>query len=118
MQKYLDAVHNIEEAVEKYNRLYTLHLSFGNHIEAGYTYLKIAEYFDWKNRLLPPLGKWPTETLITRKARIFFKAIKNFSDGKYWEKGIQVAKELRQKCEEIQHWEILAELAVHRNSVK
>lgn len=109
----MNAVNNVEDAVDKCNQLYAIHLSLGNYVEAAYTYLKLADYFDWRNRILPPLGKWPTETLITRKARIYLKAIKTFSDGKHWEKGIQLAKELRQRCEEIQHWELMSEITVN-----
>jgi hypothetical protein len=111
-QIYLEKTHKTEEYFRVAQKMGELHETLGNHVEAGMCYLMQANTMEWKNRLLPAFESFPIETLYNRKTQLILKAVKCFSTGKYWEKGIELLKELRERFTEIKDWNRLSEISL------
>jgi dedicator of cytokinesis protein 3 len=75
-------------------KLHDLHLSAENYAEAGFTLLLHTEMLCWSGDNLPPDNNYPAQTEMERKEAIYLKVIKYFDQGKIWEKGIPLCKEL------------------------
>jgi len=79
-------------------KLCKLHLESDNFTEAACSLMIYAKHLQWSNNVLPPYlmsSKYPEELLHRNlKEKIYYEIISYFDQGKMWEKGIELCKEL------------------------
>ncbi|XP_019851718.1 PREDICTED: dedicator of cytokinesis protein 2-like isoform X2 [Amphimedon queenslandica] len=76
-------------------KLAGLHESDGNFAEAGLTLLLHAKTLEWSLEFEPAVeGKYPVHTARERKEILFSESIRLLDQGKAWEYGIPLCKEL------------------------
>jgi hypothetical protein len=102
-QALLTKLHKKDLYTSKLNTLCELHISYGNYVEAALTVLLSADDYSWEDK--PEESTTPTrhskelqiniEPGAVTKERIYHKAIKYLSEGKYWELAIPLLQELR-----------------------
>jgi hypothetical protein len=66
----------------------------------------------WEHKMDKAVAYFPAEPLISRKTKLYLKAIQSFGDGKYWEKAIELLKELRSIYEPLHDWSMLTQITV------
>ena len=101
---YLTKLHQKDLYSSKINTLIDLHLSLHNYVEAALATLLLADEYEWSkpdqnshelpsknSKQLSIAFESPSKT----KERFYHKAIHYLGEGKYWELGIGLLKELR-----------------------
>ncbi|CAB3995598.1 dedicator of cytokinesis 1-like, partial [Paramuricea clavata] len=76
------------------NKLYDLHLSAENYIEAGFTLFLYASCLEFEDYQLKEEGDFPAQTERARKEMLYKKAIELLDKGKLWESAIRICKTL------------------------
>ncbi|XP_065900793.1 dedicator of cytokinesis protein 2-like [Dysidea avara] len=80
-------------------KLSELHEREQNWTEAGFTLLLHADKLKWTEDALMAEGKYPEQMERERKEQLYMEAIGFFNEGKTWECGIRLCKELAQLYE-------------------
>eukprot|EP01133_Synstelium_polycarpum_P014184 gene14184-16724_t len=82
----------------KLEELKSIHLVFGNKVEAGICLLHHAQLISWDNeaKIKSQYG-YPSESQSDRKERLLNAALHLFIEGKYWERALTIVKKLRKK---------------------
>lgn len=84
-----------ESCHKKLEQLQLMHMSYGNSIEAGNCLVAIAADLPWPS----PHQNLTSLVPFSKKENLLKAATKHFSDGRYWERGIEVMEELRDHIE-------------------
>ncbi|XP_071089559.1 dedicator of cytokinesis protein 1-like isoform X4 [Haliotis cracherodii] len=103
----LDFYHDInrkEMYIRYLHKLCDLHLDCDNFTEAAYTLMLYAKLLQWTEESLPPMlqnDKYQ-ESLTHRelKEKLYYDIINYFEQGKMWEKGIELCKEMARMYEQ------------------
>ncbi len=74
--------------------LCSLDVSLNHFTEAGKAMLYFSSLYDWSDVLVESVLDYPQESSANRKERIQLHAVDYFGEGKLWEKGLGVLKEL------------------------
>ncbi|CAG5118885.1 unnamed protein product, partial [Candidula unifasciata] len=81
------------------SRLYELHYSASNFVEAGLTLRLYAQLLSWSKVMQPEEMSYPLQTEAERKEELFTRIMDCFDRGKAWEYGIPLCKELAEYYE-------------------
>ncbi|BFZ08853.1 hypothetical protein BsWGS_11892 [Bradybaena similaris] len=81
------------------SRLYELHFSASNFVEAGLTLRLYAQLLTWSKVMHPEEMAYPLQTEAERKEELFSRIMDCFDKGKAWEYGIPLCKELAEYYE-------------------
>ncbi|PRP88908.1 hypothetical protein PROFUN_00376 [Planoprotostelium fungivorum] len=123
MLEYHKRSEQIDDAHKAAQDLLELHISLGNFNEAAIVLLHEASVYNWSKPYKHPrypTASWnlpaikdvyPAESLHERKTRLLLQAAKCFSDGKYYERGIEVVRELRIIHEENKSFKLYQDIA-------
>ncbi|KAH9508035.1 Dedicator of cytokinesis protein 4 [Bulinus truncatus] len=91
-------------------RLFELHFTANNFVEAGLTLKLYAQLLKWSVVKLPPEMSYPSATEAERKEELYKRIIECFDKGKAWEYGIPLCKELGEFYERSFQYNKLAEI--------
>ncbi|KAL3852348.1 hypothetical protein ACJMK2_016003, partial [Sinanodonta woodiana] len=84
-----------EEMYFRYiNKLFELHLLASNYVEAGMTLREYATKLVWSETVLPEELRYCSQSVSSRKEQVYLEIINCFDQGKVWEYGIPLCKEL------------------------
>ncbi|KAK3600698.1 hypothetical protein CHS0354_011379 [Potamilus streckersoni] len=84
-----------EEMYFRYiNKLFELHLLASNYVEAGMTLREYATKLPWSETVLPEELRYCSQSVSSRKEQVYLEIINCFDQGKVWEYGIPLCKEL------------------------
>ena len=76
-------------------KLAELHGTVQNFTEAAFTLLLHAKDLEWNaNEMVMAVDKYPAQSACERKEQLYMDAIELFDQGKMWECGIPLCKEL------------------------
>ncbi|KAK3103457.1 hypothetical protein FSP39_019400, partial [Pinctada imbricata] len=91
---------NREEMYVRYiKKLYDLHLSAQNYVEAGLTLKLYAQILQFRDNMRKDELDYPQQAEWERKERVYLQVIDCFDKGKVWEYGIPLCKELAELYE-------------------
>lgn len=130
LQDYHKKSEQVDDAHKDAQDLLELHISLGNFNEAAIVLLHEASVYNWSKPYKHPRSSqaswnlpaikdvYPAESLHERKTRLLLQAAKCFSDGKYYERGIEVVRQLRIIHEENKTFKLYQDIAVgHRDVI-
>lgn len=92
------------------SRLYELHYTASNFVEAGLTLKLYAQLLSWSQTKLPQEMTYPSETEAQRKEQLFTRIMDCFDKGKAWEYGIPLCKELAEHYEKTFQYQKLGQI--------
>ncbi|CAL1526646.1 unnamed protein product [Lymnaea stagnalis] len=92
------------------SRLYELHYTASNFVEAGLTLKLYAQLLSWSQTKLPKEMNYPSETEAQRKEELFTRIMDCFDKGKAWEYGIPLCKELADHYEKTFQYQKLGQI--------
>lgn len=102
--KYYQEENRTDQYFRYVYKLHDLHLAAQNFTEAGFTLLLHGDHLNWDwERVLSETWDWdvqyPRQREAERKESIYLQVLNYFDQGKMWEKGIKLCKELANEYE-------------------
>ena len=99
-QHFYKDIEKDELYVKYIYKLSELHEMDHSYTEAGFTLLLHAEGLGWvTDQTVAAVGGFPSQMARERKERLYMRAVELFDQGKSWECGIPLCKELAQLYE-------------------
>ncbi|XP_078309827.1 dedicator of cytokinesis protein 3-like isoform X4 [Crassostrea virginica] len=96
---YKDNTNKEEMYIRYIKKLYDLHLSAQNYVEAGLTLKLYAQLLQWREVVRKEELDYPSQPEWERKERVYLQILDCFDKGKVWEYGIPLCKELAEVYE-------------------
>ncbi|XP_061187697.1 dedicator of cytokinesis protein 3-like isoform X2 [Saccostrea echinata] len=96
---YKDNTNKEEMYIRYIKKLYDLHLTAQNYVEAGLTLKLYAQLLQWRDTMRKEELDYPNQPEWERKERVYLQIMDCFDKGKVWEYGIPLCKELAEVYE-------------------
>ncbi|GAM25503.1 hypothetical protein SAMD00019534_086780 [Acytostelium subglobosum LB1] len=95
---YLKHTDSTTEYIRKLEELKTIHITFGNRIEAANCLLNHCQLISWNGEAtFPAEHGYPSEVHSDRKERLLNASIQLFIEGKHWERSLSIINKLRKR---------------------
>ena len=112
-QNFYREIEKEELYVRYIYKLAEIHEKDQSYTEAGFTLLLHARALEWTLETVESVGRYPTQAARERKEQLYHDCIRLFDQGKSWESGIPLCKELAKLYEtEVFDYQKLATILV------